>query len=156
MSVSKARRRVKHSDDSYIFYKSNYLAPQQIARFFSRMSAKKTYSVDQSSEEEELERNELITEKAIEEMSNEVTKALALQRPIMYETYNICESVDQFKLAKFSIRTRQKICAALELDVASMTGKWKQPYMEIIEGDVARCGCKTSRVVVRLIRIYRD
>ena len=97
MSVSKARRRVKHSDDSYIFYKSNYLTPQQIARFFSRMSAKKTYSVDQSSEEEELERNELITEKAIEEMSNEVTKALALHRPIMYETYNICESVDQSK-----------------------------------------------------------
>ena len=156
MSVSKARRRVKHSDDSNIFYKSNYLTPQQIARFFSRMSAKKTYSVDQSSEEEELERNELITEKAIEEMSNEVTKALALQRPIMYETYNICESVDQSKLAKFSIRTQQKICAALELDVASMTGKWKQPYMEIIEGVVARCGCKTSRVVVRLIRIYRD
>ena len=123
MSVSKARRRVKHSDDSNIFYKSNYLTPQQIARFFSRMSAKKTYSVDQSSEEEELERNELITEKAIEEMSNEVTKALALQRPIMYETYNICESVDQSKLAKFSIRTQQKICAALELDVASMTGK---------------------------------
>ena len=61
------------------------------------MSAKKTYSVDQSSEEEELERNELITEKAIEEMSNEVTKALALHRPIMYETYNICESVDQSK-----------------------------------------------------------
>ena len=123
MSVSKARRRVKHSDDSNIFYKSNYLTPQQIARFFSRMSAKKTYSVDQSSEEEELERNELITEKAIEEMSNEVTKALALQRPIMYETYNIFESVDQSKLAKFSIRTQQKICAALELDVASMTGK---------------------------------
>lgn len=120
------------------------------------MSAEKTYSVDQSSEEEELERNELITEKAIEEMSNEVTKALALQRPIMYETYNICESVDQSKLAKFSIRTQQKICAALELDVTSMTGKCKQPYMEIIEGVVARCGCKTSRVVVRLIRICRD
>lgn len=87
------------------------------------MSAKKTYSVDQSSEEEELERKELITEKAIEEMSNEVTKALALQCPIMYEAYNICESVDQSKLAKFSIRTQQKICATLELDVASMTGK---------------------------------
>ena len=47
--------------------------------------------MEQSSEEEEPERNELITEKAIEEMSNEETKALALQYdPIMYETYNIC------------------------------------------------------------------
>ena len=81
-----------------------------------------TYGVDQSSEEEELERNELITEKAIEEMSNEVTKALALQHPIMYKTYNISETVDQSTLAKFSIQTLQNICAALELDVASMTG----------------------------------
>ena len=81
-----------------------------------------TYGVDEFSEEEELERNELITEKAIEEMSNEVMKALALQHPIMYKTYNISEIVDQSTLAKFSIQTLQNICAALELDVASMTG----------------------------------
>ena len=109
------------------------------------MSAKKTYSVEQSSEEEEPERNKLIAEMAIEEMSNKVTKALTLQHPIMYETYNICEIVAQSKLAKFSIRTLQNICAALELDVASMTGKCKQPYMEIIEGVLARCGCKPSK-----------
>ena len=115
-SISKAMRRVKHSDGSNIFDKFDYLTPLQIAGFFSRLSAKKTYSVEQSSEEEEPERNELITEKAIEEMSNEVTKALALQHPIMYETYNICEIVGQYRLAKFSIRTLQNICAALELD----------------------------------------
>ena len=139
-------RRVKHSDGSNIFDKRYYLTPLQIAGFFSRLSAKKTYSVEQSSEEEEPERNELITEKAIiEEMSDEVTKALALQHPIMYETYNICEIVGQSRLAKFSIGTLQNICVALELDVTSVTGKRKQPYMEIIEGIVARCGCKTSK-----------
>ena len=131
-SVSKAMRRVKQSDGSNIFGECDYLTPLQIAGFFSRLLARKTYSVEQSSEEEEPERNELITEKAIEEMSNEVTKALALQHPIMYETYNICEIVGQSRLAKFSIRTQQNICAALELDVASMTGKRKQQYMEII------------------------
>ena len=144
-SVSKAMRRVKHSDGSNIFDKRYYLTPLQIAGFFSRLSAKKTYSVEQSSEEEEPERNKLIAEKAIEEMSNKVTKALTLQHPIMYETYNICEIVAQSKLAKFSIRTLQNICAALELDVASMTGKCKQPYMEIIEGVLAKCGCKPSK-----------
>ena len=52
-------------------------------------------------------------------MSNEVTKALALQHPIMYKTCNICEIVGQSRLAKISISTRtlQNICAALELDV---------------------------------------
>ena len=49
-------RRVKHSDGSNIFDKRYYLTPLQIAGFFSRLSAKKTYSVEQSSEEEEPER----------------------------------------------------------------------------------------------------
>ena len=76
-SISKAMRRVKHSDGSNIFDKCDYLTPLQIAGFFSRLSAKKTYNVEQSSEEVEPERNELITEKTIEEMSNEVTKAFS-------------------------------------------------------------------------------
>ena len=144
-SVSKAMRRVKHSDGSNIFDKCDYLTPLQIAGFFSRLSPKKTYSVEQSSEEEESVRNELITEKANEEMSNEVTKALALQHPIMCETHNICEIVGRSRLAKFLIRTLHNICTVFELDVASMTGKRKQPYMEIIEGVVARFGSKTSK-----------
>ena len=75
-----------------------------VAGFFSRLSARKMYSVEQSSEEEEPERNELIIEKAIEEMFNEVMKALALQHSIMYETYNIWEIVGlQSRLAKVSI-----------------------------------------------------
>ena len=88
-SVSKAMRRVKHSDGSNIVDKCDYLTPLQIAGFFSRLSAKKTYSVEQSSEEEESERSELITETPNEEMSNEVTKALALQHPIMCETQHL-------------------------------------------------------------------
>ena len=134
-------RRAKHSDGSSIFEKYDYLTPPQIAGFFSRLSAKKTYSRDQPGDEEELERHELETEKVIEEMKSEVTKTFALQHPIMYEKYNICEIVCQSKLSKFSIPTLQKICAALEKDVASMSSKRKQPYVEIIEGVVARCGC---------------
>ena len=53
--VSKAMRRVKHSDGFNIFDKCD-LTPLQKAGFFSRLSAKKTYSVEQSSEEEEPER----------------------------------------------------------------------------------------------------
>ena len=56
-------------------------------------------------------------------MFKEVAKALTLQHPIVYKTYNICEIVDHSKLAKFSIQTLKNICAALELNVASMTGK---------------------------------
>ena len=133
--------RAKHGDGSSVFDKCDYLTPSQIAGFFSRLSAKKMYSKDQPGDEEEQERDELETEKVIEEMTSEVTKRLALQHPIMYQKYNICEIVCQSKLSKFSVSTLQKICAALDLDIASMSGKRKQPYIEIIEEVVSRCGC---------------
>ena len=79
-------------------------------------------------------------------MSNEVTKALALQPPIMYETSNICEIVGQSRLAKFSIRTLQNICSALELDVAS-SRTWK--LLKALWPGVAI-------KLVRLTRICRD
>ena len=81
-------------------------------------------------------------------MSNEVTKALALQPPIMYETYNICEIVGQSRLAKFSIRTLQNICSALELDVAS-SRTWKLLKALTLWPGVAI-------KLVRLTRICRD
>ncbi|CAH3144119.1 unnamed protein product, partial [Porites evermanni] len=43
-SISKAMRRVKHSDGSNIFDKCD-LTPLQIAGFFPRLSAKKTYTL---------------------------------------------------------------------------------------------------------------
>ena len=67
--------------------------------------------------------------------------ATKLEHPIMYEKYNICGIVCQSKLSKFSVSTLQKICAALDLDIASLSGERKQPYIEIIEEVVSRCGC---------------
>ena len=90
--VSKAMRRVKHSDGSNIFDKCT-----------SHNYKKQDFFLACQQRNEGIERNELITEKAIEKMSNEVTKALVLQPPIMYKTYNICEIVGQSRLAKFSI-----------------------------------------------------
>ena len=38
MSVSKGRRRVKHSDDYNTFYKSNYLTPADLCSLRTRCS----------------------------------------------------------------------------------------------------------------------
>ena len=46
---------------------------------------------DEPGNEEELGRNELETEKAIEEMMSEVTKKFALQHFIKYAKYIVCQ-----------------------------------------------------------------
>ena len=77
-------------------------------------------------------------------MTEEVMETLALQHPIMYEKYNICESVCQSKLSKFSVAMLQEICTALELDISSITSKRKKPYMDILQRVVDKCSCKTT------------
>lgn len=54
-------------------------------------------------------------------------KTFALQHPIMYDKYDICEIVCQLKLSKFSVGMLREIYTALELDVSSTTSKRKQP-----------------------------
>ena len=138
-NISKAMRRAKHSDGSSTFEKDGFLTPLQIAGFFSRLTGKKTYvgsSVD-------IERHEANKEKDIQELTQEVMETLALQHPIMYEKYNICESVCQSKLSRFSVAMLQEICTALELDISTITSKRKKPYMDILQRLVDKCSCKT-------------
>ena len=137
--ISKVMRRAKHSDGSSIFEKDDFLTPLQIAGFFSRLTAKKTYSTGS----EDVERHEANKEKDIQQLTEEVIKTFSVQHPIMFEKYNICEIVCQSKLSKFSVGMLQEICTALELDVSSITSKRKKPYVDISQRLVDRCSCKT-------------
>ena len=53
-----------------------------------------------SASSEDIERHEANKKKDIQELTEEVTETLALQHPILYEKYNICESVCQSKLSR--------------------------------------------------------
>ena len=99
VDISKAMRRDKHSDVSSIFEKDDFLTPLQIGGFLVGLTVKKTYSTGS----EDVERHEANKEKDIHELTKEVMKTFALQHPIMFEKYNICEIVCQSKLSKFSV-----------------------------------------------------
>ncbi|KAJ7388427.1 hypothetical protein OS493_037651, partial [Desmophyllum pertusum] len=58
----------------------------------------------------------------------------ALQHPIMFDKYNICEIMFQpSKLSKFTIEMLREICTALELDISSITITRRQPYIDILQ-----------------------
>lgn len=143
-STSKAMRRAKHEDGSRIFSKSEFLTPLQISGFFSRLAKKKVYTADKSDDEnvEMYDEQETRTEQDIQEIANNVMEGLELQHPIIFDKYNICEIVCQSKLSKFSVGMLREICIALGLDVSSITSKRKQPYMDILQELVDKCGCQ--------------
>ena len=82
------------------------------------------------------------TEQDIQEIANNVMDGLGLKHPIIFDKYNICEIACQSKLSKFSVGMLREICITLGLDVSSITSKRKQPYMDILQELVDKCGCQ--------------
>ena len=91
-SVARSMRKSKNSDGSLLFDASEFLTPQQIANFFSRLSAKKVLPTDDEAEDEiQEDLREAIAEKNLQDLSKEVLSDVSIQHPIIYDTYNICD-----------------------------------------------------------------
>ena len=88
--ISKAMQRAKLSNGSSIFEMDDFLTPQQIAGLFSRLTAK---NLTFSTRGEDVEKHEANREKDIQELNEEVMRTFDLQHAIMFDVYNICETV---------------------------------------------------------------
>ena len=116
---------------------------QQIANFFSCLSAKTVLPTDDEAEDEVQEDLiEATAEKNLQDLSKEVLDEVSIQHPIMYDTYNICDYVSQSKLEKFCVSVLQDICSSFQLDTSDIGQKRKKPYIELIVNLVEKCSCK--------------
>ncbi|CAB4028736.1 Hypothetical predicted protein, partial [Paramuricea clavata] len=72
-----------------------------------------------------------------------LTKELVPQHPIMYETYNLCDTILRSQLKKFNISLLKEICDSLMIDATDiLSAKRKQPYIEKIEELYTGCTCR--------------
>ena len=78
-----------------MFSSEEFLTASQIAGFFSRLAAKKSLFNDDDLEEE-IEC--AIQEATIEELTNEVSRELLPEHPIMWDKYNLCKMTSGGKL----------------------------------------------------------
>ena len=148
-NVSNSMRKAKNPDGSRLFQKSDFLSPQQIASFFSRL-AKKRKQVDYSDTEDEVEEDEfkeMSNEENFEKLTNEILNEISISHPIMFETHNICELATNSKLSKFSVRMLQDICNFFEVDTSAIksTNRFKKPYIDLLNELVATCSCYKSQ-----------
>ena len=58
-----------------------------------------------------------------EEILQEVVDEISLERPIVYDVYNLCEYYANAKLAKFNMQMLKKICSHLEIYFKSSSRK---------------------------------
>ena len=148
-NASNSMRKAKNPDGLRLFQKSDFLSPQQIASFFSRL-AKKRRQVDYSDTEDEVEEDEfkeMSNEENFEKLTNEILNEISISHPIMFETHNICELATNSKLSKFSVRMLQDICNFFEVDTSAIksTNRFKKLYIDLLNELVATCSCYKSQ-----------
>ena len=137
-SVARAMVSAKDASGNRLFTSDDFTS-SQIARFFSRLSAKKTL---QDEEEFEDDFQSAADEKRFEQLTNTAVHDLKLKHPITYDPYNLCEMVSKSKLKSFSLSVLKEICGFLNIDVTDLSLHRKQPYVKKIESLCLSCVCQ--------------
>ena len=128
------------TESARLFSSDEFLTSQQITSFFSRLTAKKSLSVMDGTDENDDEAVEF--ESCLEEITNEVRREVSLQHTIVFDCHNICDLVKQAKLNKFNIPMLKRICEDFDIDVSEITARRKRPYIETLSSFCSSCSCQ--------------
>jgi len=138
-AVARDMRRAHSSNGERLFNAAELLTSQQVASYFSRLSA----TVRQQTPQE-------IDIPAIEEEINfssareQVRATITLQHPITFEHYNICTMAEEDALKKLKLAMLQIICQSLGLTTPQPPVRRKAPYLALLEEVINECSCQKS------------
>ena len=127
--VSKDMRRARGVDGERLFVVAEFLSPQQVSSYFSRLSAKRRQLQAQITEQDVL---------AVEEEANfcaardSVLSSLQISHPIVVDQYNICALVKSKGVKKLKVGLLQVLCENLELQVPTPSVRRKAPYIDLL------------------------
>lgn len=144
-TVAKDMRAAKDPNGKRLFNCNEFLTSQQIQSFFARLASKRT--VDVITEEDKEEECSAHQEEELSRLRNEVSGAVTMPHPIMFDTYDICELASGGKLkSTFAVSVLRDICLALGIDVSQIMVKRKQPYIDALLELVNTCTCSSGQV----------
>ena len=142
--VAKEMRRARGTDGERLFCASEFLTPQQVSSYFSRLAAKR-----RQQQAQEVTSQDVL---AAEEQINfslaraEVISNLQVRHPIVVDQYDICALVDsKAELRKKKLGMLQHLCQSLELDVPVPAVRRKAPYVSLLEELVDSCPCRATK-----------
>ena len=137
-------RKARNSGGSLLFVSDEYLTSQQITSFFSRMAAKKSIQDPLTSHDDD-DDDDLVSamaEKEFDQVRQEIMNEIAIQHPIIYGSYKICQMTLTSKLSNFSIAMLQDICKQFEINTSLIKQRRKKPYIDLLQELVRSCTCQ--------------
>ena len=141
--VSKEMRRARGTDGERLFCVSEFLTPQQVSSFFSRLAAKLRQQQPEVTPQDVLAAEEQINYSSVRA---NVFSTLHVRHPIVVDHYDVCSMVDnksEFKKAKVGML--QYLCESLELEVPVPAVRRKAPYLVLLEELVNSCLCRATK-----------
>lgn len=143
--VANDMRKARNNDGSRKFSREEWLTKTQIKSFFSRLSAarrKKQTNLDDIDEELLEDEYEYCKEENRQEEVNNMFRELAVEHPIIYDGYDICDHVKSGLISKFTVKILKDICEYFDLTFKSRDTK--AILLSKITCMVKECSC--SRV----------
>ena len=141
--VSKEMRRARGKDGERLFGVLEFLTPQQVSSFFSRLAAKLRQ------QQVEVTPQDII---AVEEQSNfslaraNVLSTLHVRHPIVVDHYDVCSLVrNKTEFKKTKVGMLQYFCQSLELGVPVPAVRRKAPYLALLEELADSCPCRATK-----------
>ena len=141
-AVAQELRYARDESGNRRFTIEEFLTPQQVQSYFSRMAAKLK------------NRQEATTEADIaaaeDQASYSLTRAAALQNcqlvhPIVYDSFNLCNLSASNGFKKLTIGMLRLICDYFDLDIADIPTSRKTPYIQLLSSLVQTCSCASLK-----------
>jgi Arf-GAP/Rho-GAP domain/ANK repeat/PH domain-containing protein 3 len=139
-------RKARNDDGSRKFSREEWLTKTQVKSFFSRLSAakrKQQSNLDDSDEEFLKEEHEYRKEENLQEEVNDIIRQLAVEHPIIYDGYDICDHVKTGLISKFTVKILKDICEYF--DVPFKSRDTKAILISHISCMVTECSCFSRR-----------
>ena len=137
--VAQDMRHAKHEDGSRRFTVDEFLAPQQIKSYFSRMAAK--FRQGSHDVADEWDNQAAAEQDAYSSARMHILEECRLIHPITYDTYIFCVLHARNKLTKLSVPILHIICSHFEMEIDTLPVGLKKLYVQLIEELVRSCSC---------------
>ena len=129
-------------DGSRRFTLDEFLTPQQVQSFFSRMAAKLKNRREEILEEDITAAE---NEAAYSSTRADILEKCQLSHPIVYDSFNLCALNASNGFKKLSVNMLRLICEYFDLDVCNVPRLRKAPYRELTSSLVQTCSCAPSQ-----------
>lgn len=140
--VARDMRFAKKIDGSKLFKRDEYLSPQQIQSFFSRLAAKSRR--DQASDVSEPDVIAAQEQQMMDATRQGILHQVQLRHPIVYDNLDICALYKGKRLRQLSIAMLSTVCNYFDIATDTFNYKRKADFINALSELVLACDCNTA------------